>query len=121
MTMTDHDRNAQDGAVDALFAAARAAPHRPSDDFLARLVAAAEAAQPAPVPPPARSAPPRRAWLAAIGGWPALGGLVATTVAGFWIGIAPPAGLSALTATVTGRTEAVGIPAEDDILALLEG
>lgn len=31
--------------------------------------------------------------LAALGGWPALGGLAAASVAGLWIGLAPPSGL----------------------------
>lgn len=47
---------------------------------------------------PQRTGPQRRrgagrwrAALAALGGWPALGGLAAASAAGLWIGLAPPA------------------------------
>lgn len=116
--MTD-PRDMDEAGLDALFAAARGAAARPSDDFLARLVATAEAMQPAaPAPAPA---PRRGGWLGFLGGWPALGGMAAATVAGFWIGVAPPAGLTTLAAEWTGQTVDVGLYGEDDLLALLEG
>ena len=64
---------------------------------------------------------PRKAgwnWLAAIGGLPALGGLVTATCVGFWIGVAPPAGLPDLAGEVIG--EAV-VTAEEDAVPELDG
>lgn len=49
---------------------------------------------------------PRTAWIAkmrgAFGGWRAMGGLVAATCAGFWIGISPPAALEDAEALIFG-------------------
>lgn len=114
------DRN-DDDRLEVLFAAARATGAQPSDDFLSRLVATAEAAQPTPVRTASQAAPRRRGWLAVLGGWPALGGLALATAAGFWIGVAPPAGLSALAARLAGQTIDVGLYGEDELLAFLEG
>lgn len=123
MAMNDNRRTGGEDGLGALFAAARAADPRPGDDFLARLVAVAEAMQPATAPPPGVAGPARgwRGLLALLGGWPALGGMVAATVAGFWVGLAPPAGLTALAAEATGQVVDLGIYGEDDLLALLEG
>lgn len=116
--MTDI-RDMDEAGLDALFASARGAAAKPSDDFLARLVATAEEMQPAPVARPA--APRRGGWMGLLGGWPALSGMAAATVAGFWIGVAPPAGLTTLAAEWTGQTVDVGLYGEDDLLAILEG
>jgi len=119
--MTD-PRELDEAGLDALFASARGAAARPSDDFLARLVMTAEAMQPTPARAAApEPAAPRRGWLGLLGGWPALSGMAAATVAGFWIGVAPPAGLTTLAAEWTGQTVDVGLYGEDDLLALLEG
>ncbi|MEQ6248542.1 hypothetical protein ABMC89_06600 [Sulfitobacter sp. HNIBRBA3233] len=69
--------------LEDLLAAARAAPPRLSDAAAARVLDSALAHQP-------RAALWPRL-LRAIGGPVGLGGLVAATVAGAWIGIAPPA------------------------------
>lgn len=122
--LTMREDHAADDAVDRLLAQVRAADATASDDFLARLVAAAEAVQPA-VPAPGAAATPRRAprrsLFGLLGGWPALGGMVAATVAGFWVGITPPDSLSTWAATVAGEVVGIGIYGEDDVLALLEG
>lgn len=125
--MTETADRDDDDRLKALFAAARAVDAQPSSDFLARLVATAEAAQPAPQRAALPAAPvrARRGWLAAclaaLGGWPALGGLALASAAGFWIGVAPPAGLTALAARLAGQTVDVGLYGEDELLALLEG
>ena len=48
-----------------------------------------------------------RSILASLGGWPAVGGLVAATCAGFWIGISPPVFLPDAGALVLGASEDV--------------
>ncbi|MBC7154195.1 MAG: dihydroorotate dehydrogenase [Rhodobacteraceae bacterium] len=90
-------------------AAGRAARPDPSADLMARIVADALAEMPAPRPlsRPAPAAPPRRgvrARIAALtGGWGNLGGLVAATLVGVWIGFAAPGPLAALSAGVLGE------------------
>jgi len=81
-------------ALDACFKAARAAPLEPSDALLARVLADAEAVQsdmqhPCAHAPRARGSRLLQA-VRALGGWPAMGGLAAATVAGIWIGFSPP-------------------------------
>ena len=46
---------------------------------------------------------------AAIGGWPALGGLAAAGVAGLWIGIAPPSAVETFAADLLGTNETVDV------------
>jgi hypothetical protein len=46
-----------------------------------------------------------RSILASLGGWPAVGGLVAATCAGFWIGVSPPVFLPDAGALVFGTAE----------------
>ncbi len=76
--------------LEALFAAARAPALPP--DLSARILADAAAEQPR-LPPcePRRLRPHRlRQVFGLLGGWPGLGGLVAASAAGVWIGVAPP-------------------------------
>ncbi len=55
-----------------------------------------------------------------IGGWPTFSGLAAATVAGLWIGVAPPAALSDLSAGIWGAT--IEVPLfESDVFAGVEG
>jgi hypothetical protein len=98
------DKRMQDHDLDALFAAAaRDAAQDVSPELLARVLADAEAMQPEAAVLPTRQARQRRGFggiIAALGGWPSLGGLAAATVAGVWIGFAAtptlfPDGLSA--------------------------
>lgn len=117
MAMTDRD----DMELDHLFAEARDLRPAPGADLMARILADAEAVameRAAPVPL-ARIA--WLDWVRALGGWPAVGGLVASTVAGLWIGVAPPAGLSDLAALVLGDQVSVTIGVDADPLSLLEG
>lgn len=100
--------------IDALLAEARGQAPAPDDALMARVLADATAVQdarhtrPAPVPPGlwARA-------MEAIGGWPALGSLTAATVAGLWVGIAPPAAVSDVTAALTGEGMQVSLFASD--------
>lgn len=80
-------------ALEALFNEARGAQDlRLPEDLTARILADAEQAASGREAPP--RAPRRRAgwgaFLASIGGIPALAGLAAATVAGIWIGVTPP-------------------------------
>lgn len=58
----------------------------------------------------------------ALGGWPALGGLAAASVAGLWIGLAPPSGLpDPVWLLGDSAQEALVLFAGDDLaLAMLE-
>ncbi|MEM6594993.1 MAG: hypothetical protein AAF672_09390 [Pseudomonadota bacterium] len=78
--------------LDALFAEAKAAPAPSSEQLQARIIADAAALQPQSAP--VLAGPARRRPLAtlldAIGGWPAIGGLVTAAAAGVYIGFAQP-------------------------------
>jgi hypothetical protein len=69
--------------LETLFAAARAAPPQMPDALAARIVADARTHLP--------RRPLWRRMVEAVGGPAGLGGLVTATVAGFWLGVAPPA------------------------------
>ncbi len=99
MMMTDPN----DDMLDDIFAEARAVAPTPSDDLMARVLP--DATSPQPV-----SAPPRRMRLwEMIGGWPALGALVTATVAGVWVGIAPPATVETYAAQLFGEEISVSL------------
>lgn len=126
--MAGTDREEMD--LEELFAEARRLQPRPSDDLVARLLADAEVAtsertpaRPRPVLSPAPR--PRPGWLAslahALGGWPALGGLAASTVLGLLLGVAQPAGLATLPAALWGEQVSVSLGLDVDPLSLLEG
>lgn len=98
-------------ALDRLFAEARSESYLPGDDFMARLMADAARNAPLRVSP---SGPERHVggvvgFLAALGGWPTLGGLAMATVAGLWIGIAPPDSLNDFAASVLGEEVTVSL------------
>jgi hypothetical protein len=93
--MTDKDHRADD-ILEGLFEQARATPPEVPDALMARVLADAQAVQ------PTAQSSRWRDWLAVFGGLPALGGLVTATCVGFWIGLAPPAGLPDLGAAVFG-------------------
>lgn len=124
MAMNERD-DQPDEALDALLAEARALRPVPSADLMARLLADAERARPRPRPRPAaaprRARGPWRDWIAALGGWPAMGGLAAAAAAGVWIGAAPPAALTTLVPPLWGEGVSVAVGADEDPLSLLEG
>ncbi len=107
MTMT-HDRD--EALFREVIGVARAQPPaQPGEDLLARVMADAE--QELDTRAAARA--PRRSALAAVwaalGGWAAVGPMAAAGVTGLWIGISPPAGLSALSQGVLGA-QIVAVP-----------
>jgi len=109
--MADHQNHQDDfDDLEALFAEARESrPDAVPDRLMSTITAAAAAEQAgwsAPRPVAAnRNRGPLALLLAALGGWPAVGGLVAASCAGLWIGVAGPEtvltapGLAALTTT----------------------
>ena len=94
-------------ALDALFVeAVNDASTQPSESFMARVVTDALARQSMP-----KIAPPSL-WVqitAMVGGWQGMGGLVAATCAGFWIGINPPEGLPTQLETFLGSETSVSL------------
>jgi hypothetical protein len=74
--------------LEAILAAARAAPPEPPAGLVARVLADADAHAPAPRPPAVRSAA-SGLWsdlAAMLGGWRGMGGLATAAAAGLWIG-----------------------------------
>lgn len=95
MTMTDADRDVT--GLDGFFAAARNETAALPEALEARMLADAAQVHRARAAPARRrqaTAGPIRQLLAALGGWPAVGGLAAACAAGVWLGFAPPASLS---------------------------
>lgn len=97
------DRDKDDTALDALFDAGRARELKPSDDFLARLQADADASLPTPV----QVQPVRRPLLSRFAGLFAASGLSGAAALGVWIGFAMPEMLNLDTFVTT--TEDVGL------------
>ena len=87
-----------DKELDILFDAARAETPQVPQALMARVMADAES-----VKGGAQTFTGWRAWLAALGGAPGLGGLVTATCVGFWIGVAPPEGMPDLAGLVLGQ------------------
>ncbi len=88
--------------LDDLFAQARSVQPTPSDALTARVLADADAVQPKMTASSRPKAPLWAQMMDAIGGWPAVSGLAAATVAGIWIGVSPPSTVSDLTASWIG-------------------
>ncbi len=86
MNMADKGDDHHD--LEAMFAAARQRPVDVPNDLMARVLADADR-----IAAMRRPAPLWQQVRDALGGWPAVGGLVAASVAGVWIGVAPPSAL----------------------------
>lgn len=82
--------NQDEAALEALFSAGRAESPVPSDDFMARLAADAEAAMPSP----ASQARASRPFLGGLSAWFAASGLSGAAVLGVWIGFVMPEAVS---------------------------
>ena len=80
-------------ALDALLHEAANTPDaKPDDAFMARVLA--DALEQQPMPNAQVNAPSLWEQVTAMfGGWQGMGGLVAATCTGFWIGVSPPEGL----------------------------
>ncbi|WP_370400838.1 hypothetical protein [Sulfitobacter sp. JB4-11] len=118
------DKETQDQSLEALFVAARAAPPQVPDALMARVAADARAQM-----PPQRGVAARaKRWIALLGGGPGVGGLIAATFVGFWMGLAAPEILpdvgGALVSTATGGTSTLVLAdlyADDWIAGIEEG
>ena len=95
--------------LDRYFAAAREHTAQPSDDLMAQVLTDAFDAQAAAAPEVPNNQP-TVPWLGQIlrelGGWPAMAGLTTATLAGIWLGINPPEGLSTTTDALLGSGDA---------------
>ncbi len=114
-----------DAMLESLFAVAKDAPAaQPSPDFMARMLAEAEALQPAAAElvaaPSPRSGPLIRL-VAMLGGWPSVSGLAVATMAGVWIGVAagPAMMQSDLGASLLVTTDETYLSALDASFAFL--
>jgi len=116
--------NPNDDMLEDILAQARGLTAAPSDDLMARVLAEADAVQP---DPSTVSAPQTGFWarmMDAIGGWPAVSGLAAATIAGIWIGIAPPSSVQDLAATMAGDEVSISLFSTDlmfDTGVLIDG
>lgn len=109
--MTRNREQQQDAALEALLEAARREPPVPSDALMARVLADAQAVQPAGRGTRAAPLRLRRAVLGLLGGGRGVGGLLTATLVGFWIGVAPPEGLPDLAATFWASSDdTAGVP-----------
>lgn len=103
-----------DAGLESFMAAGRAVRPDPSDDLMARIMTDAFTEMPAP-----GGARPSGAGLGAriraiFGGWGSMGGLVAATLAGVWIGFDTSGPLAALTTDVLDAT-AISTPLVDTV------
>jgi hypothetical protein len=116
MTMTTDDK-----MLDVAFTLARTPDVAPSDALMDRIMLDADSVLAGSAPVITRRKQSLGAMLLdVIGGWPTFSGLAAATVAGFWIGVAPPVALSDLSAGIWGAT--IEVPLfENDVYAGLEG
>lgn len=100
--MKEPDKTSEEMALDALFDAARKTEPKVPDALMAQVVADAARVQPRPA---ARALPPPSLWTRfsdLMGGWQGMGGLVAATCAGIWIGWSPPSALPDAGALILG-------------------
>jgi hypothetical protein len=110
--------------LEALFAEARDLEPRPSANLMTRMAADALREMPRHPTSAIRPAPGRmrwRDWIAALGGWPAVGGLATAAVVGVWIGATAPAGLAHLAPALWGESVSIAFGVDEDPLSLLEG
>ena len=54
-----------------------------------------------------RALPLWRVWLKAVGGWPTVGGVLAASLTGLWIGVMPPPVIENFEGRLFGETEVV--------------
>lgn len=88
--MMKRTEKTESAALDALLAKAADAPAKVPDALIARVLADAERVQPAPSKPAHKKVHFGQRLSEIFGGWQGLGGMVAATCAGVWIGLSPP-------------------------------
>lgn len=103
------EENGEERMLEEMFAAARNAPAPASDALMARVLEGAwdkQGAWAAAALGAASEGAAERGFFAglraALGGWPALGGLAAAVLAGVWIGFSPVLGVGDAMATAIG-------------------
>lgn len=99
----DNDAQKDMAALDDLLRAARTTRPMPSPDLMARIAADAQKVMPGPMPAAALRAPLWDRVAQFLGGWQGMGGLVAATCVGFWIGVSPPTALPDLGVLIWGE------------------
>lgn len=109
MMMTDPN----DKMLEELFATAREVDAAPSDALMARVLVDAEAVQQKRQGVDVVQPTIWAQLMDAIGGWPAVSGLAAATVAGIWIGVAPPSSFEDITASFMGDEVSVDLFSSD--------
>ncbi len=112
-----------DTTLDRTFAQIRAEDVPLSDGLMDRIMMDADSVLAAGGPMARNDAPQPGLWdslLDAIGGWPSFSGLAAATVAGLWIGVAPPDAVTNVTDVLWGGTFEVPV-LDGDLLSALEG
>jgi len=114
--MSDDDK-----MLDTTFAQMRAQDVTPSEGLMDRIMMDADSVlATGTVAQPRAKQSVGALILDVIGGWPSFGGLAAATVAGVWIGVAPPDALADVSAGFLGST--VEVPLFDtEIFAGLDG
>lgn len=117
---TDTTHRAEREMIDALLEDVAQGPVPPMDaGLMARLVADADRLMPRPEP--AGGAVAVAGWRGALdllGGWPAMGGLVAAGIVGLWIGIAPPDLVNDAVAGLFGGTVALDLTGLGDAFGM---
>lgn len=109
LKMTDKNQM-NDTDLETLFEAARRAPPDVPEALMARVVADAQAVQPA--------APFWTRLTEALGGLPGLGGLVTAGCVGIWLGVSPPAYVPDLAGQVLGFESALDDEFDGDLDAV---
>lgn len=111
--------NPDEKMLEDLFADAREARVTVSDDLMARVLNDAADVQRDATLQPRHVSPvsvsPFDRLMNALGGWPAVSGFAAATVAGFWIGVAPPVAFEDYAASFTGDVLTVGALSDDSL------
>ena len=100
-----------DAFLDEIFAAARESNDTMSDALLDRVVADAGL-----VPRPPVRETLWQSFVASVGGWPAMGGVLTAGLAGIWVGFMPPTQVDTVAANLLGTTTSVSFLGEFDDL-----